>query len=413
VTRNPLRLSVARSGDSSRPRERVRVRVRDILREGLLPLRDRPSRSLLTSLGVAVGAGAFVVTAGLQATNGAQIHTTLGNLRSTQVIAQVSLSPATSLTSGEIEQIQQGVAGSGAVSGSVSWLVDDQMPVRNTAPAAAGIPSLNLPVIAATGPVLRAAEVRSSPSSAAATLSAHQPMILVGRGIAGQLGVRLGDSLRIHNGLWTVGGFVDDSRLRPDLLLSLVVPADIALDRFGAPQELDVLLRTPPGEATVVAGRAPAALFPGEPGRVIALPVPDMGAVTAQIDDQILQAGLGVSLAAVIIGMLMTGASAYVSVLERQGELALRRSLGARPQDIGRQIAVESAATSAIGAAIGLLLGVGGVVVAGVVRDLPIVVPLQIVAVTIPLGTLSGVFAALIPARRANRVDPVTFLRRL
>jgi hypothetical protein len=46
------------------------------------------------------------------------------------------------------------------------------------------------------------------------------------------------------------------------------------------------------GEVVLATGKAPATLFPGEPGRVSALSVPDMEAVTAQIDDQILHAAL-------------------------------------------------------------------------------------------------------------------------
>lgn len=186
-----------------------------------------------------------------------------------------------------------------------------------------------------------------------------------------------------------------------------------ALAHFGPPDALDVLLRCAPGEAADLARRAPAALSPADPGSVIALAVPDVAAITAPIDDQVLQAGLGVSLAALLIGTLMTGAAAYVSVLERQGELALRRSLGARPRDVGRQIAVEATATSALGATLGLALGVGGVLVSAWLRQLPAVLPPTVLAATIPAGLVAGVLAALVPARRANRVAPVTFLRRL
>jgi putative ABC transport system permease protein len=271
VNTHPLRHPEATIKGSQRNRTTRRVRWQDLLREGLPPLRDRPSRSLLTSVGVAVGAATFVITAGLQATNGAQIRTTLGNLRSTQVLAQVSLPPAAPVTGTDIKQLQTSITHTGAVSGSVSWLIDDQKAVGNLAPAATGIKPPQLAVVAATGSLLQTAEVRTSPASAITAMDAHQPMILVGRAVATQLNAHLGDTLQMDNRAWTVSGFIDDSRLRPDLLLSLVVPADVALTCFRTPTEVEVLLRTAPGQAEAVARRVPAALAPDEPGRVVAL----------------------------------------------------------------------------------------------------------------------------------------------
>ena len=68
----------------------------------------------------------------------------------------------------------------------------------------------------------------------------------------------------------------------------------------------------------------------------------------------ILISGISLVVGAIVIANIM-----FVSVVERTKEIGVRRALGARRRDIRRQFLLEAALLSAVGGAIGVLLGSG------------------------------------------------------
>lgn len=101
-----------------------------------------------------------------------------------------------------------------------------------------------------------------------------------------------------------------------------------------------------------------------------------------------------------------------MSVLERTGEIGLRRALGARARHITLQFLAESGVLGALGGIVGTSLGVVTVVGVAVARDwTPVVHPAT--AATAPVaGLVTGVLAGLYPAWRASRIQPAEALRR-
>jgi putative ABC transport system permease protein len=95
----------------------------------------------------------------------------------------------------------------------------------------------------------------------------------------------------------------------------------------------------------------------------------------------------------------------------RTRELGVRMALGARGSDVQRLVLGETLRTVGVGVAVGVVIAVAGArvlraLVYGVSTTDPLtfaVVPVIVVAV--------AVLAAMIPARRAARVDPATVLR--
>jgi ABC-type antimicrobial peptide transport system permease subunit len=116
--------------------------------------------------------------------------------------------------------------------------------------------------------------------------------------------------------------------------------------------------------------------------------------------------GLGLALA--LVGVF--GMTAY-SVTRRTAEIGVRMAFGARPDQVVRTILRDAA----LPIAIGIALGVGGALLAtGVIRSFLFAtepndsVTLAAVAFTL---AASGCLAALVPAARAAKVDPVASLR--
>ena len=116
--------------------------------------------------------------------------------------------------------------------------------------------------------------------------------------------------------------------------------------------------------------------------------------------------GLGLALA--LVGVF--GMTAY-SGTRRTGEIGVRMAFGARPGQVVRTILRDAALPIAIGTA----LGVGGAMLAtGVIRSFLFATepndPVTLAAVAVTLAA-SGCLAALVPAVRAAKVDPVSSLR--
>jgi putative ABC transport system permease protein len=99
------------------------------------------------------------------------------------------------------------------------------------------------------------------------------------------------------------------------------------------------------------------------------------------------------------------------AVTERTHEIGIRKSLGARRQDILNQFLVESSMLSGIGGLIGVFLAW---TVATVVRNftpVPMSIPITAVATGVTLSVVVGLFFGVYPAQRASKLDPIAALR--
>ncbi|MFK0043142.1 ABC transporter permease [Streptomyces sp. NPDC090741] len=92
-------------------------------------------------------------------------------------------------------------------------------------------------------------------------------------------------------------------------------------------------------------------------------------------------------------------------MLERTGEIGLRRALGARGRHITSQFLTESGALGSLGGLIGTSLGVLTVVVASVARNWTPVIHPATVAAAPAIGLLTGLAAGIYPAWRASRIQ--------
>lgn len=98
-------------------------------------------------------------------------------------------------------------------------------------------------------------------------------------------------------------------------------------------------------------------------------------------------------------------------VTERTHEIGIRKSVGARQDDILNQFLIESLILSALGG----LIGVGTAwLVAVIVRNttpVPMALPYSAVFTGVGLSAAVGLFFGIYPARRAAQMDPIVALR--
>lgn len=102
----------------------------------------------------------------------------------------------------------------------------------------------------------------------------------------------------------------------------------------------------------------------------------------------------------------------YMSVVERQKEIGIRRAIGAKPRNIMFQFLVESTFITIIGGILGMVVGV---IVCNYISNIlpfePILAPEGFVYAA---GTsiLTGVIFGIIPAFKASRLDPIQAIQK-
>jgi putative ABC transport system permease protein len=119
---------------------------------------------------------------------------------------------------------------------------------------------------------------------------------------------------------------------------------------------------------------------------------------------------LGLGAVALLVGGVGVANTMVISVLERRGEIGLRRSLGATRGQIRLQFLAESLLLSALGGAGGVLLGIA--VTGGYARTQhwTVVVPAWAMAGGVAATLAIGAVAGLYPAIRAARLAPTEAL---
>ena len=122
---------------------------------------------------------------------------------------------------------------------------------------------------------------------------------------------------------------------------------------------------------------------------------------------------------AVFVGAFTIYNTLSITVAQRSRELALLRALGATRRQVLRSVVVEALAIGTVASVIGLVAGIGlakllNGVFASAGVDLPstgTVFGTRTIIVSLAVGIIVTVLAALGPALRATRVSPVTAMR--
>ncbi|MGA3039974.1 MAG: ABC transporter permease [Bryobacteraceae bacterium] len=110
-----------------------------------------------------------------------------------------------------------------------------------------------------------------------------------------------------------------------------------------------------------------------------------------------------------VVGGIVIMNIMLASVTERTHEIGIRKSMGARRQDILWQFVIESGVMAGIGGISGVLLAT---LIAKVVNMIfTASVPLSAVVVGVTLSTAVGLFFGIYPATKAARLDPIVALR--
>ncbi|MGH7540769.1 MAG: ABC transporter permease [Gemmatimonadota bacterium] len=129
------------------------------------------------------------------------------------------------------------------------------------------------------------------------------------------------------------------------------------------------------------------------------------------INNILLAAIPGLVSVSLVVGGIVIMNIMLLSVTDRTREIGLRKSLGARRSDILFQFLTEASTLSIVGAALGILAGLGLARVVEAVTPLPASVSPLSLGLGLALGLLVGVSSGFYPAYRASKLDPIESLR--
>ena len=130
--------------------------------------------------------------------------------------------------------------------------------------------------------------------------------------------------------------------------------------------------------------------------------------VEGMIDDLLAIVNIMVALA-VVIALIGIANTLALSVFERTRELGLVRAVGMTRRQLRRMVRFEAALVATFGAVLGVAVGL--LFGWGVVHALPddfasaMVIPVQSILTLVVVAALAGVVAAVLPARRAGRLN--------
>lgn len=393
--------------------------ARDLGNEAVAGLFARPSRMILTVFGTVIGLAALVATVGLSRTAGNRIIGRFDELAATEILASAKPGPdgpvPDALPWDAPARIQRlnGVVAAGNMS-----VVDIGDSFISTSPVSDPLTQteFTLAVQAASPGLFDAvrAELRTGRVIDEGLSRRNERVAVLGPGAALRLnitGVEQQPAIAIGDDIYVVIGILDDVARQADLLGAVIIPEGAARHDFGLTSPESVMIETDIGAASLISQQVPLALRPDDPSvlKIASPPEPQRVKDNVQNDLNVLFLILGgVSL---LVGAIGIANVTLVSVIERTGEIGLRRAMGASRRHIAQQFLLESATMGFVGGILGASLGTLVVVgVSAYQQWTPVLDPLAPFAAPI-IGGVIGLVSGTYPAMRAARMEPVDALR--
>jgi len=392
---------------------RSRLRVADLLPVGTVGLRSRPVRAALSLVGVAIGVAAVVAVLGITRSSQADLLARIDRLGTDML----TVSSGQSLAGREVPlpatapatiARTPGVTGAAATAelAGVNAYRSDLVPSRLTGGVAVRATAVDL--LETVGGTLEHGGFLSGTTD-------RYPAAVLGHAAAQSLGIAdlVGQPRIAVGGHWyVVIGILRPVDLAPEIDNSVLIGLPVAATQLGYDgHPTRVYVRTQTDRTAQVRDMLSRAADPEAPEQVTVSRPSD--ALTARLAAA--SAGtalfLGLGAVALLVGGIGIANVMIVSVLERRGEIGLRRALGAARPHVATQFLIESVVLAAAGGGLGVVAGAIITRVLAYQHGWPSLIPPVAVAAGLAAALAIGAVAGLYPALRAARLAPADALR--
>jgi putative ABC transport system permease protein len=389
------------------------LRIGDAVSLGAINVRQRPGRSSLSALGVAIGIAAIVAVAGISASSRADLLARLDRLGTNLL----TVGPGESLTSRRVPLSPLAPA------------MIRRIPLVHDVAAVGALPDTGirrspfiprfetggLGLVAAEPDLPRAvgARLRSGVFFDAATSS--YPVAVLGTTAASHLGVTdAGAQIQvwIADRPFLVIGLLAPVALAPELDRSVLVgwPEAEALGVFDG-HPTTVYVRTQVDSVAIVRAILARTADPAHPEDVQVSRPSDALAARAAAGDAFTDLLVGLGSLALAVGAIGIANVLLIAVLERRTEIGVRRALGATRRHIAMQFLLEALVLGILGGATGCLAGSAITAIFATAHGWRIDLPVSVLAGAMLAGLATSALGGAYPAIRASRVAPMEALR--
>ena len=396
--------------------DRSKLRARDALSLGTLGLRTRKGRTAMAAIGIAIGVASLVALVGIINSGEADAQRDLLD----QGIDVLELTPGTSFA--DEPELLPGAAA--AIDTHMRDLVDVVASIRRV-PATLRKTDF-IPEVETGG--IRLFSVNEDDLDLLVPLrggvahgrfhdaaTVRVPTVVLGADTAEVLGfdeLYANPTVHISGNEFAVIGVLEPFTISQGLTLNraALIGSPVAENLFDADDNPErIWVQTDLDVIEMVRELLPRQANPEAPGEVS---VSSLDLEAREIISENFESLLSLLVVVIIVvGAIGVGNIMLISVLERRGEIGVRRALGAQKKHIAVQFLIESMLLTLLGGLAGIAVGLAVVTATTRVLDWPMTVQLSFIGVGLAVTLGVGLVAGLYPAWRASRMDPAEAVR--
>lgn len=395
----------------------------DLLVESSIEVSARPRRLITSVVGAVLGIGALVATVGFSQTSGAHIADQFDSVAGRQAIikplsevdADGTETAVTALRWDSATQLENisGVEGASLISQlTISEGVISAVQVNDPS-----TPPVQQPGLFAASPTVldtAGAALQSGRMFDTGHDGRADRVAVISARAAERLGVgdlRSQPSIFLGGMAYAVIGIYDNAKYFGDLQDAVIIPSETARHDFDLTSPEQVLARLVVNSGPILAEQAPLALSPNSPSDIVVTAPKGPSDLQKNVQSDVNLVFVLLSLVVLLAGGFGIANVMMLSVMERTGEIGLRRAVGATQKQIAQQFIAEAMIIGILGGLLGSAVGVIAIEIFAVSQGWPAVTNPVVAAAGVAIGALVGLVAGGLPARRAAKIEPVDALR--